>query len=190
MTTRISFIIGHEIVATIAQIYLHPSVPPTLCNILLDESPNCHLAPIANWADKFKSQMLWSAPLHYVGAIDDFPPNECAYPGLNGWSGKKQINVLDGIKNVTGLLEDWVNKDASDETASEALKFLVHFLGDMHQPLHLTGRDRGGNFVKVLWDGNLTSKLCFLLFSFFFSLLPRQLIIILFQTFTKFGTVI
>ena len=168
MTTRISFIIGHEIVATIAQIYLHPSVPPILCNIL-DESPDCHLAPIATWADKFKRRMSWSKTLHYVGAIDDFPPNKCAYPGPNGWEGKKQMNVLDGIKNVTGLLEDWVNKDASDEAASEALKFLVHFLGDMHQPLHLTNRDRGGNDKGVLWDGKHTSKLCFsfLFFRFF-----------------------
>ena len=162
MTTRILFIIGHEIVATIAQIYLHPTVLPTLCSIL-DESPNCHLAPIATWADKIKYRMRWSAALHYVGAIDDYPPNDCAYPGPSGWAGRKEINVLDGIKNVTGLLADWVGQDASDATASEALKFLVHFLGDMHQPLHLTGRDRGGNSAKVIWDGRHTSELRFLL---------------------------
>jgi hypothetical protein len=115
------------------------------------------LAPIATWADKIKFGNRWSAPLHYVGAIDDHPPNNCAYPGRNGWAGTKEINVLDGIKNVTGLLEDWVNNDASDATASEALKFLVHFMGDLHQPLHLTGRDRGGNSVKVMWDGRHTN---------------------------------
>jgi len=147
---------GHEIVATIAQMYLHPTVLPTLCSIL-DESPHCHLAPIATWADKIKYRMRWSAALHYVGAIDDYPPNDCAYPGPSGWAGRKEINVLDGIKNVTGLLEDWVDQDASDATASEALKFLVHFLGDMHQPLHLTGRDRGGNSAKVIWDGRHTN---------------------------------
>jgi len=146
---------GHEIVATIAQIYLHPTVLPTLCSIL-DET-HCHLAPISTWADKMKYRMRWSAALHYIGAIDDYPPNDCAYPGSNGWAGRKEINVLDGIKNVTGLLEDWVKNDASDDTASEALKFLVHFLGDMHQPLHLTGRDRGGNSAKVVWDGRQTN---------------------------------
>lgn len=31
------------------------------------------------------------------------------------------------------------------------LRFLVHYVGDMHQPLHLTGRDRGGNQGKVAW---------------------------------------
>ena len=170
VTTRIFFIIGHEIVATIAQIYLHPTVLPTLCRIL-DQSPHCHLAPIATWADKIKYHARWSAALHYVGAIDDYPPNHCAYPGPSGWEGKKEINVLDGIKNVTGLLADWVVEDASDATASEALKFLVHFVGDMHQPMHLTGRDRGGNSAKVVWDGRHTSKLFFS-----FLLLPDSLL--------------
>ncbi|KAF8801068.1 phospholipase C/P1 nuclease [Phlegmacium glaucopus] len=148
---------GHEIVATIAQMYLHPSVLPTLCGILDESGSSCHLAPISTWADKFKFRMRWSAPLHYVGAIDDYPPDNCAYPGPNRWAGDKEINVLDGIKNVTGLLQDWVKHDASDATADEALKFLVHFVGDLHQPLHLTGRDRGGNSVKVLWDRRHTN---------------------------------
>jgi hypothetical protein len=162
MTTRVFFIKGHEMVATIAQMYLHPTVLPTLCSIL--DEPHCHLAPIATWADEFKSRMKWSAALHFVGAIDDNPPNACVYPGPSGWAGTKEINVLDGIKNVTGLLADWVNQDANDATASEALKFLVHFLGDMHQPLHLTGRDRGGNSANVTWDGSQTSK--FYIFAF------------------------
>jgi len=148
---------GHEIVATIAQMYLHPSVLPTLCSILDEPTSQCHLAPISTWADKLRYRMRWSAPLHYVGTIDEHPPNNCAYPGPNGWAGKKEINVLDGIKNVTGLLQDWVNHDASDATANEALKFLVHFLGDLHQPLHLTGRDRGGNSAKVSWDRRHTN---------------------------------
>jgi len=146
---------GHEIVATIAQMYLHPNVLPALCGILGES--DCHLAPISTWADKFKYRMRWSAALHYVGAVDDYPPNGCAYPGPDGWAGTKQINLLDGIKNVTGLLQDWVNHDASDDTADEALKFLVHFLGDLHQPLHLTNRERGGNSVKVAWDRRHTN---------------------------------
>jgi hypothetical protein len=51
-----------------------------------------------------------------------------------------------------------LKKEASDDVASEALKFLIHFVGDMHQPLHLTGRDRGGNSISVLFDRRHTSK--------------------------------
>lgn len=46
----------------------------------------------------------------------------------------------------------------SVEAAQEALKFLIHFVGDMHQPLHLSGRDKGGNGAKVHWDNRVTSK--------------------------------
>jgi hypothetical protein len=155
-------LLGHEIVATIAQMYLHPTVLPTVCDIL--NETNCHLASISTWADKNRFRMRWSAPLHYIGAVDDHPPNDCAYPGLNGWQEAKNKNVLDAIKNVTGLLEDWVNHDASNDTANEALKFLVHFMGDMHQPMHLTSRDRGGNSAMVIWDKRQTSKF----FIFFF----------------------
>ncbi|PPQ89259.1 hypothetical protein CVT25_001343 [Psilocybe cyanescens] len=160
---------GHEIVATIAQMYLHPSVLPTLCDILDLDAHRCHIASVATWADQHRYQMRWSATLHYVGALDDHPSDTCAFPGTRGWAGNQGANVLDAIKNTTHLLEEWVNHDASDVVASEALKFLIHFVGDMHQPLHLTGRDRGGNSVKVrfgtrqtnlhsLWDGFLIAK--------------------------------
>ncbi|EEB90079.1 hypothetical protein MPER_11763, partial [Moniliophthora perniciosa FA553] len=153
---------GHEIVATIAQIHLHPEVLPKICEILDFHSndpnqPECHLAPIAAWADKLKYRMRWSAAMHYVGALDDYPSSTCAFPGDRGWAGTKLINVLGAIRNTTTLLEGYVNGEQDISTADEALKFLVHFLGDLHMPLHLTGRDRGGNSVKVKFDNRITN---------------------------------
>ncbi|KAH7904370.1 S1/P1 nuclease [Hygrophoropsis aurantiaca] len=178
---------GHEIVATIAQIHLHPSVLPTLCSILQLNSvsdsidsdssdnihvdsttaPRCSLATIATWADRIRylPQFRWTAPLHYIGAKDDYPSATCAFPGSKGWE-KEAINVLRGIRNTTGLLGEWVEmrglhgaavSDDENDRAREALKFLIHFLGDMHMPLHLTGRDRGGNGDKVSFDGRVTN---------------------------------
>ncbi|KAH7918662.1 phospholipase C/P1 nuclease [Leucogyrophana mollusca] len=166
---------GHEIVATIAQMHLHPSVLPTLCSILYPSSninsssssssssstltdPPCALAPIATWADRIRylPQFRWTAPLHYIGARDDFPRETCAFPGEGGWE-KAEVNVLRGIRNVTGVLGGWVDARRGDKRAEDALKFLVHFLGDMHMPLHLTGRDRGGNGDKVSFDGRVTN---------------------------------
>jgi len=149
---------GHQIVATVAQMYLHPDVLPTICDILNLSSTKCHLSSVATWADQTRYRMRWSAALHYVGAIDDHPSQSCAFPGEHRWAGKSGINVLDSIKNTTSLLQAWVNSDTSDVVASEALKFLIHFVGDMHQPLHLTGRGRGGNSIKVLFDRRHTSK--------------------------------
>ncbi|KAG6850297.1 hypothetical protein H0H93_015239 [Arthromyces matolae] len=163
---------GHEIVATIAQIYLHPTVLPAVCDILNFTSTNpneplCHLAPISTWADRLRFKMRWSSSLHYVGGVGDHPPQLCKFPGAKGWEGN--LNVLGGIRNTTNLLEEYVQGKSSITTANEALKFLVHFVGDMHMPLHLTGRDRGGNSNKVkfgqrvtnlhsVWDGLLIAK--------------------------------
>ncbi|KAJ7502447.1 phospholipase C/P1 nuclease domain-containing protein, partial [Mycena galericulata] len=161
---------GHEIAATIAQIHLHPSVLPAMCAILNYTSknpnePQCHLAPVATWADKLRYKMRWSAALHYVGAVDDHPSQTCAFPGTRGWAGKQGGNVLGAIRNVTNILEDSVYYSKGGSAASayqydlanEALKFLIHFMGDMHMPLHLTGRDRGGNSDKVLFGGRQTN---------------------------------
>lgn len=154
----ISISLGHEIVATIAQMYLHPKVMPILCDILVMPPEKCHLATIATWADRNRMRMRWSASLHYLGAIDDHPSGTCSFPGENKWAGKQGFNVLDGVRNTTSLLQAWVDHDQDDATANEALKFLIHFVGDMHQPLHLTGRERGGNGIKVLFDRRHTSS--------------------------------
>ena len=166
---------GHEIVATIAQAHLNPNVLNAVCSILtsdddsvLRDGPPCYLSSVATWADKERNHMRWSAPLHYVGATGDHPPDNCLFPGSHGWEGKPRGNVLDGIQNVTSILSDFVSGSSSTPSgartntvavgqALEALKFLIHFVGDMHQPLHLTGRDRGANGVKVVFGRRHTS---------------------------------
>jgi hypothetical protein len=142
--------IGHEIVGTIAQMYVKPDVLKRVCELLRD--PNCHLAPISTWADDHRAD--WNAPMHYINPLGDNPGKTCRFPGAGGWDGKKNINVLDAIKNVTTVLQRWVDDDASSAAASEALKFLVHFVGDMHQPMHLVAKGRGGTRVQVKFGGS------------------------------------
>ena len=157
---------GHEIIATIAQIYLHPTALHHVCDILQPgsstsgASPPCFISKVASWADQIKRspQYRYSAPLHYIGALDDHPSQSCAFPGARGWAGKRDGNVLAAIRNDTSILVDFTDGHFDQATAEDALKFLVHFLGDMHQPLHLTGRDRGGNGDKVTFDGRVTSE--------------------------------
>lgn len=98
-------------------------------------------------------------PLHYVNAVDDYPSTTCAFPGPQGWQGRTHINVLNGIRNTTTVLQDFAPASGEPVPAyvQDALKFLIHFIGDMHQPLHLTGRNRGGNGDKVAFDGRSTS---------------------------------
>jgi hypothetical protein len=121
---------------------------------------------VATWADKIRFHARWSAPLHFINGNGDHPPKDCRFPGPDGWGGKERANVLDAIHNVSSILTDFVQGSSSSaagapESAQEALKFLIHFVGDMHQPLHLCGRDRGGNSDKVHWDNRVTSACTF-----------------------------
>jgi len=117
--------------------YLFPSTREALCDILPPYA-DCQLGPVAAWADKIKGRVRWANSLHYVNGVGDHPSNKCVF-GEEGWQGQPGINLLGGIRNTT----DWM-LDGKDG-AEEALKFFVHFMGDMHMPLHLTGRNKGGN---------------------------------------------
>jgi len=56
-----------------------------------------------------------------------------------------------------GLRKAGLTTENDEDAAQVALKFLIHFVGDMHMPLHLTGRDRGGNGIKVSFDSRVTN---------------------------------
>src|SRR4051812_13964862 len=105
--------------------FLEPSAIPTICHILNLAPSECHLAPISTWADKNKARLPWSRSMHYINPLDDHPSASCLFPGTRGWDGDKFINLLDATKNVSSILQNWVNHEASDKAASEALKFLV-----------------------------------------------------------------
>lgn len=146
-------VVGHETVATIAQIHLFESTKRALNHI--------HLAPIAAWADRIKGipQYRFASELHYTSPLEDYPPSQCHF-GDKGWL--KSQDLLHAISNYTFRLVD-------NPHDGDALKFLVHFIGDVHQPLHLTSRSRGGNSDFVifqgrkmslhsLWDGGLITR--------------------------------
>ncbi|GAA5836968.1 hypothetical protein JCM9279_007720 [Rhodotorula babjevae] len=154
---------GHEIVATIAEIHLHRPVLAFLRSdsSLIPDYAKGHLAPIATWPDRIRmvpEYRGWSGQLHYGSWDGDHPPEVCSWPGTgdgsDGEGGKgrwhSDNDVIHAVANYTSRLEtnphDW-----------ESLRFLVHFLGDIHQPLHLTSRERGGNGDPVLWEGRRTN---------------------------------
>ncbi|KAG8750061.1 hypothetical protein FRC14_000841 [Serendipita sp. 396] len=119
---------GHEITATIAQMYLHPSVLPQICALVYPYTPPkepCHLSTIATWADRIRGlpQYRWAAPFHYVGGINDWPPSSCVF-GDDGWEGKDGVNVLGGIWNTTKWLKD--GNPGASEAVEDALKGAIY----------------------------------------------------------------
>ena len=81
---------GHSIVATIAEIHLHPSVLSYLqSSSLLPDYAHGHLAPIASWPDRIRmvpEYRGWSGQLHYASVVGDHPPQVCDWPRDDGES--------------------------------------------------------------------------------------------------------
>ncbi|KDQ09429.1 hypothetical protein BOTBODRAFT_137742 [Botryobasidium botryosum FD-172 SS1] len=139
---------GHQMVGTIAQMFLTPTTKARICDIL-PENTKCHLAPLAPWADRVRNP--YTGPLHYVGGAQDWPPLNCQFPGPGGWENEER-NVLVGLLNATMGVHTLTGGEQDF-----ALRYLIHYMGDLHMPLHLTGRDRGGNNDKVRFEGTITN---------------------------------
>jgi hypothetical protein len=137
---------GHRVVAAIADTQLSGLARAHVEEILgLGES----LDEAANWPDEMRSApgTFWqktATPWHYVtlnGIIYDHAPPEG--------------DALEALNHFSQVLKD---PSASLADKQLALRFVVHLVGDLHQPLHV-GKccDKGGNDVKVTWFGKPTN---------------------------------
>ncbi len=141
---------GHRIVAKLAEDQLDAKAGREV-RYLLGVLGASSMTDVANWADAMrsdKSQRTLSratSRLHFVNFSDSRchydPPKICA----NGQC------VVAAINRYAAVLGD---RSASDRSRAEALRYLVHFVGDAHQPLHASYRiDRGGNNYQVRFKG-------------------------------------
>jgi hypothetical protein len=136
---------GHRIVAEIAQHYLSKKAKLAIKEIVGNES----LAYWANWPDFIKSDTThtWDKPSvwHYV----DLPGNTNKQDFVDSLKKLKGENLYTQIQAMEAQLK---NKSLPVETRRNALVFLIHLVGDLHQPLHV-GRDedQGGNKITVYW---------------------------------------
>lgn len=136
---------GHRVVAEIAQRHLSGKAKNELKKLIGRES----LAQWANWPDFIKSDTTgtWdkTSKWHYVNIAGNLPKDEF----MNGLKNLQGENLYTQIKAMAAQLKD---KTLSQDKRQIALRFLIHFVGDLHQPLHV-GReeDKGGNDIKVTW---------------------------------------
>lgn len=132
---------GHRIVGTIAQSYLCPRAQTAIDDLLQGES----LADAGLWADRIRGDPDWrrAGPWHYVNVPDD-APIERASGGARG----------DVLQATTRFRAELADAYVPRQRRAEALRFLVHFVADIHQPLHVgRAEDRGGNEITVLLGG-------------------------------------
>ncbi|MBV9508643.1 MAG: hypothetical protein JO323_26960 [Acidobacteriia bacterium] len=112
-------------------------------------APGEALAGLASWADDIRKVRPETGPWHYV----DIPLNST---GLDMMRDCPKGNCV--IAKIEEFRDRWRNPSVSAEGRREALLFLVHFVGDMHQPLHcVDNSDQGGNQVPVVFQGSATN---------------------------------
>ena len=134
---------GHRIVAEIAQHRLSDNAAQAISELLGGR----RLTDISTEPDDLRSDPRWScaATFHYVTV-----PEGIQYPDadIDGWENG------DAVRGILFLSKRLLNLQASRQERAAALAFLVHFVGDLHQPLHTgKGCDRGGNAIQVNWFG-------------------------------------
>lgn len=134
---------GHRIVGELAEARLDAKAKAAVAELLAGEAEPT-LAGVSTWADYVREEVpeyLWTVPLHWV----NFESGTCSY--------KARRNCRDGLCVVAGI-ERFRNELADTslplQRRRDALKFVVHFVGDVHQPLHAGfAVDRGGNDFQI-----------------------------------------
>jgi hypothetical protein len=151
--------IGHRTIGLIAENHLTPKAKEAIKGLIGKES----LADIANWADDIRSMPAYknTAPWHYVNLPG----------GLNYEQFAAAVNNMppdNGYKAMLGCEKILADPRSTQSQKTSALKYLVHFVGDLHQPMHVShAEDKGGNAIAInflnsssdnlhsLWDSGL-----------------------------------
>lgn len=139
---------GHAIVADIAQRHLRPAAAAQVQALLQLEGLS-GLDQISSWADGNRKERPRTGAWHYVDTplrADAYvPARDCAHDNC----------VVAQISHFGQVLAD---RSAAPAARLEALKWVVHFVGDVHQPLHAEDNDdKGGNTVQLQFFGRGTN---------------------------------
>jgi|CXWL01.1.fsa_nt_gi hypothetical protein len=130
---------GHRVIGRVAEGRLSLAAAAAVAELLGPDS----LAEVSTWPDDMRSDPTWKPyePFHYV-SIEDGQTYEQAAKNPAG-------DILTALPRFEATLAD---KNAPALERRQALAWIVHLIGDLHQPLHV-GRaaDLGGNTVLVLW---------------------------------------
>ena len=137
---------GHRVTGKIAQGHLTPQAQAEVTALLGVES----LAEASTWPDFMRSNEsdFWrkgASPWHYITVP----------PGTTYASGPPEGDAMSALTMFTRNIKDEKLPMAQRQLA---LRFTIHLIGDLHQPLHVgNGNDRGGNRVDVMFKDKVTN---------------------------------
>jgi hypothetical protein len=145
---------GHQIVALIAEKHLNPRAAKMSRQILVESPIDAALSRYckqtgldpfvdsSTWADDERSVKPDTGPWHFIDIPRGAPKGDLAQycPPSTGC-------VLSALAAQVRILRD---STATAQARADALRFVIHLVGDIHQPLHdTTNDDMGGNCVPV-----------------------------------------
>ena len=171
--------LGHEVTALIAYRHLSPTARAALDALLASDTDTLtagDFASRATWADKYRNAHRETAAWHFVDIEIDRPDLKDAcfgFPTLQGGQSASQGPAQDCVVNkIDEFAAELKNPSTPAAERLLALKFLIHFMGDLHQPLHAADHhDRGGNCIGLsppqgaqnnlhaYWDVNVVKAL-------------------------------
>jgi hypothetical protein len=136
----------------IGQVYLQPAATAQIDKLLANVSGEMY--QVASWADDIlqEPQWAWSAPLHYINT----PSWQCSYvPSQDCGTDENGLCVANAVSNYSNQLD---TPSLPYNRLEEAVRFVIHFHGDIHQPLHVGfGADEGGNTIEGTYFGDSTN---------------------------------
>lgn len=134
--------LGHRLASLCIWKQLSPEAKARLALIVTKSE----FLTLGGWPDVIKRQVgwTWTKKLHYLDTLDD-PPNVCKIP--DRYEIERTRNVISAAMNYTRRFQSFDNQEGG--RVKEDLGFMMHFIMDLHQPLHLVRKARGGNDYKV-----------------------------------------
>jgi hypothetical protein len=132
---------GHRAAAKLAETRLSPAALAAVKGLL---EPGETLADASTWADEVRRDIPESGPWHYVNVPVTEPKYADRFCGESGCV----------VRKIDDFRKTLADKTASRAERRKALRFLVHLVQDLHQPVHVGDRhDRGGNDLQVQFFG-------------------------------------
>jgi len=133
---------GHHIVARVAWGLMTPEARAEATSLLAG-GPDAFVAA-ATWADEIRNDRPQTYNWHFV----DIPVDQSSYDPARDCPATERGDCV--IAEIARARAELTDASRTGPLRGESLKFLIHFVGDLHQPLHtIDNRDRGGNDVRV-----------------------------------------
>lgn len=140
---------GHRSIGRIPENHLSQKAKKAVRDLLGDTAS----ADVSTWADEVRSQPEYKATAswHFL----NLPL------GLNHADFQKQVEEMQSGNVYSAMLKaehELLYPGTSKEKKIEALKFIVHFVCDIHQPMHISrAEDKGGNMIQLNYEGKGTN---------------------------------